>query len=118
MFPEVARARVRAGAALLLNLSNDTWMNDAKYSAIAFDMIALRAVEQRRFLVRASTSGPSAIVDPWGHVLVKTGLSTAEVATGSVAPRHEPTPYARLGDAFAFACVGVTLVALGRRLLA
>src|SRR6185295_17055406 len=79
MFPEVARTRVGAGAAILLNLSNDTWMNDAKYSAIAFDMIVLRAVEQRRFVVRASTAGPSAIVAPSGHVLVRTGLSTAEV---------------------------------------
>jgi apolipoprotein N-acyltransferase len=118
MFPEVARARVRAGADLLLNLSNDTWMNDPEYSAIAFDMIVLRAVEQRRFLVRASTSGPSAIVDPFGQVLVRTGLFTAEVAAASVAPRAEPTLYARFGDAFAFACVAVTLAALGRRLLA
>jgi len=114
MFPEVARARVRAGAGVFLNLSNDTWMNDAKYSAIAFDMVVLRAVEQRRFLVRASTSGPSAIVDPLGHVLVRTGLFTVEVAAASVAAREVPTPYARAGDAFAFACVGVTLAALGR----
>jgi apolipoprotein N-acyltransferase len=118
MFPEVARARVRAGASLLLNLSNDTWMNDPQYSAIAFDMIVLRAVEQRRFLVRASTSGPSAIVDPVGHVLARTGLFTAEVAAASVGLRTGQTPYARLGDAFALACVAVTVVALGRLLLA
>jgi apolipoprotein N-acyltransferase len=118
MFPEVARARVRAGAAVLLNLTNDTWMNDAKYSAIAFDMIVLRAVEQRRFLVRASTAGPSAIVDPLGHVLVRTDLSTAGLAAAAVAPRTEQTPYARIGDAFAFACVAVTVVALARRLRA
>jgi apolipoprotein N-acyltransferase len=115
MFSEVARARVRAGAGLLLNLSNDTWMNDPKYSAIAFDMVVLRAIEQRRFLVRASTSGPSAIIDPMGRVLVQTGLFTADVAAAPVAARTEKTPYARAGDAFAFACVGVTLVALARR---
>lgn len=115
MFPEVVRARVRAGAGFLLNLSNDTWMNDPKYSAIAFDMVVLRAVEQRRFLVRASTSGPSAIVDPLGRVRVQTQLFTADVAAAPVTARSEETPYARGGDAFAFVCVGLTLLAFGRR---
>ena len=72
MFPEVAAERVRGGAQYLVNLSNDNWLNDRKFSEITFNMIAFRAIEQRRYLVRASTSGPSAVVDPYGRVLART----------------------------------------------
>jgi len=114
MFPEVARDRVRAGAELLVNLTNDTWVGDRTFSSIAFDMAVLRAIEQRRYLVRASTAGPSAIVDPWGRIVTETPLFTQTTATGRVAPARGLTPYARLGDAFAVACGLVAAAALAR----
>ncbi|MGH7895847.1 MAG: apolipoprotein N-acyltransferase, partial [Candidatus Binatia bacterium] len=115
MFPDVARDRVRAGAELLVNLTNDTWVGDRTFSSIAFDMAVLRAIEQRRYLVRASTAGPSAIVDPWGRIVTETPLFTQTTTTGSVAPAHGLTAYARLGDAFAIACGLVAAAALLRR---
>jgi apolipoprotein N-acyltransferase len=72
MFGETVADRVRAGATYIVNLANDSWLGDPQYAAQVFDMARLRAVEQRRYLVRASTSGPSAIVDPFGHVLAST----------------------------------------------
>jgi apolipoprotein N-acyltransferase len=106
MLPEAARERVRAGAEILLNPSNDTWISDPKYTEQQLDIARMRAVEERRWLVRASTSGPSALVDPWGRVRAQTpGLERA-VAVGTVRPRTGLSPYARLGDAFAFGCVG------------
>jgi apolipoprotein N-acyltransferase len=112
LFGSDARRRVLAGAAVLINLSNDSWMHDDKFSAIAFDMSALRAVEQRRFLVRASTSGPSAVVDPLGRVTARSALSSTEVITGRVAPMALRTLYAEIGDVFAYACAGLTVAAL------
>ena len=111
-YPDDARARVREGATLLVNLSNDTWMGSHQFSTIAFDTSALRAVEQRRWLVRASTSGPSAIVDPFGHVVAAGPLAARAVVRGAVAPRTDLSPYARWGDAFAFACAAATLALL------
>src|SRR5262245_6116385 len=72
MLPEVAGRRVAEGAAYLVKPSNDTWLDDQMYSNLQFDIVATRAIEQRRYLVRASTSGPSAIVDPWGRVQART----------------------------------------------
>jgi apolipoprotein N-acyltransferase len=118
MFPDLAAARVRAGAEYLVNLANDSWVADTKFSALTFDMVLLRAIEQRRYLVRASTSGPSAIVDPFGHVQVRSDANTQAVLSGHIRPAHGLTPYARLGDAFALACalaVAAALVATTRR---
>jgi apolipoprotein N-acyltransferase len=114
MLPEVVARRVAAGATWLLNPSNDSWLADAQYSEMQFDVVSLRAVEQRRTLVRASTSGPSAVVDPWGRVRVRSEPLTRSVIVGEVRPRRGLTLYNRIGDAFAFACVAVAVAAAWR----
>jgi apolipoprotein N-acyltransferase len=115
MLPEVARQRVREGAEYLVSPSNDTWIRDEKWASMMFDLVSVRAIEQRRWLVRASTSGPSAVVDPWGRVQVRTAAMTREVVLGSVLPRRKLSPYARVGDAFGIACAAAMAVALGAR---
>lgn len=112
MLPEAAAERVRNGAAYLVNPSNDTWIAKPRWAKMMLDLVSLRAVEQRRYLVRASTSGPSAIVDPWGRVVVRSELSQPEVLLGAIEPMTDLTPYARLGDAFAFACAASVAAAL------
>lgn len=104
LFAAPARHQVRAGAELLLTLANDSWVGETKYAAQAFDMAVLRAVEQRRYLLRASTSGPSAIVEPTGRIQARSGAATAATIAGAVAPRTGLTVYARVGDLFATVC--------------
>jgi apolipoprotein N-acyltransferase len=113
MYPELAGVRAREGAAYLVNPSNDTWIQDPVWADRMFDLVSLRAVEQRRWLVRASTSGPSAIVDPWGRVQARTPPFERVVLAGRIVPREGLSPYGRVGDAFAGSCalaVGAALV--------
>jgi apolipoprotein N-acyltransferase len=110
-FPEISGRRVREGAGYLVNLSNDSWF-EPNFSAQSFDMVRMRAVEQRRYLVRASTSGPSAIVDPWGRVLVRSEPITAEVLLGTIHARQERSLYGHSGDLFAGACALLVVVGL------
>ena len=114
MLPELAAKRVRDGAAFLVNPSNDTWVPDRRFADHLFDISMLRAVEQRRFLVRASTSGPSAIVDPWGRVQARAEPFSRAVVEGWIAPRRDLSPYARVGDLFAFGCVAMVPLMLWR----
>jgi apolipoprotein N-acyltransferase len=112
MFPELARARVRDGAELLLVLTNDTWVGSPKFAGIAFDMTVLRAIETRRWTVRASTAGPSAIIDPTGAVHATAAFDTTATVAGDVAARSGLTVYARWGDVFAIACAAATFLAV------
>jgi len=100
---------------LLVSLANDTWVSDAQFARMAFDMARVRAVEQRRWLVRASTWGPSALVDPFGRTAMVTAPDTAATLAGTVEPLGGVTPYARIGDAFAVACAVAALAALMAR---
>jgi len=118
MFGERVAARVRAGASFLATLTNDAWLGDRMFAEQAFDMARTRAVEQRRYLIRASTSGPSAIVDPVGRVIQQTAPDTRATLTGSIQARHGLTLYARCGDLFGLLCAVVPAgvwLAQGRR---
>lgn len=112
LLPEIAAKRVRDGAEFLVSPSNDSWIEDELWAARMLDLVSLRAVEQRRYLVRASTSGPSAIVDPWGRQLTRSGSFRSETLHGRIRARSDLSIYARLGDAFAFLCLACVAAAL------
>jgi apolipoprotein N-acyltransferase len=117
LYPELTARAVRAGAQLLVNVSNDGWL-DAGFDAAGrqhFAMAAFRAVETRRYLVRAATTGVSGVVDPHGRVVDALASGAPGVVTVPVAPRGAVTPYVRLGDVFACACVLWAAAALHRR---
>ncbi len=118
LMPEVATLRVEQGATYLVNPSNDSWIGEERWARATLDNVSMRAVEQRRYLVRASTSGPSAIVDPWGRVLAHTAHGTRAFLEGSIRPRKARSIYGRLGDAFSVLCaasVAGALALAGRR---
>jgi apolipoprotein N-acyltransferase len=110
MFPEIAGERVRDGAVFFVDPANDTWLTP-KFSAQQFDIVRLRTVEQRRYLVRASTSGPSAIVDPSGRVVVRTQFLARTAIAGRFYPRTRVTAYGHVGDLFAGSCLVIGVVA-------
>jgi apolipoprotein N-acyltransferase len=112
MFPEFVNDRVRSGADYVVNLSNDSWLDDAKFAAIVSDMVSFRAIEQRRYLVRASTAGPSTIIDPLGRVTARAEFPSRAVITGTVRPSTTATLYSRIGDTFAGLCTAAVIAAV------
>jgi apolipoprotein N-acyltransferase len=116
MYPELVRTIVAGGVEMLANLSNDAWFGHATPAEQHLDMAALRAVETRRWLVRAATTGVSAIVDPWGRVVARIEFGRPGVISGEIRRSHAETVYQTWGDAPAWGAVGLALAAsLGRR---
>ena len=75
--PELAAASVRAGGQLLVNMNDLAWFHQ---SIIGEQMIAcavLRAVENRRDLVFAANTGPSAIIASSGKIKSYIGQNKA-----------------------------------------
>lgn len=114
IFPELVRSHMARGAGLLLNLSNDSWLGAGAGPEQHLAMVALRAVEHRSWVIRATTTGVSAIVDPHGRVVQRSDTSTEAVLTQDVAAMHIDTLYEHLGESFAYACLLAVAIALLR----
>lgn len=69
IFPELSQDRVRAGANLLVNISNDAWFGASSAPRQHLYQAVLRAVEQGRYLIRATNTGITAVVDSRGRRL-------------------------------------------------
>jgi len=94
----VRRMVVEARPQLLVTLANDAWFGDSQEPRLHLALARLRAIEHGRFLVRATNSGISALVDPAGRLLAQTHVLSRENLRGSVAWLDDETPYDRLGD--------------------
>jgi apolipoprotein N-acyltransferase len=112
VFPHLTRAAVLRGAQLLSTITNDAWYGRSSAPWQHFEQARMRAIEQGRYLVRAANTGISGIVDPYGHVVARTELFEPAAALGEVRYLTALTLYARIGDAFAYACVLLSAVAL------
>ncbi len=117
LFPDLVRAGVAQGAQLLVNMSNDSWLDHGDGAAPQqhFSMAIFRAIETRRYLVRAASSGVSGFVSPSGEAYARIESGERGALTASVAPMTEITPYVRFGDAWIFLANGLALALFARR---
>lgn len=120
IFPPLSRAMVRNGATLLVNITNDAWFGRTAAPVQHFSMAVLRAVENRRSVIRSANTGISGFVDPAGRIVARTGLLKSATLTRKVPVLFTQSLYTRIGDLFAQACltliVGAALAeALARR---
>ncbi len=74
IFPELARARVAHGATVLINISNDAWYGTSSAPRQHLHLSLIRAVEQGRFMARATNTGYSVFIDPVGRTSGETAL--------------------------------------------
>lgn len=93
IFPEIARNRVADGATVLMNISNDAWFGFSSAPKQHLDLGLLRAVEQGRWLARATNTGISAFIDPYGRLHSSGGLFTKECLLYRITPLHDHTPF-------------------------
>ena len=103
VFPSVVATQVRHGADVIVTITNDAWFGRSSAPRQHLNSARLRAVETDRYILRAGTTGISAIVDPTGRILEQLPLDAEGVLFGEFSPRRTITPYVRFGDWFAIA---------------
>jgi apolipoprotein N-acyltransferase len=119
---EVARGFVRAGAQLLVNMSNDAWFDPSSCSRQHMLHSVLRAVENRVPVLRSCNTGVSCCIDRFGRVY--DSVADAQHRTSgpgfqgtlvSLPPREAPPTYfTQHGDRFGPGAAGVAgLLVLG-----
>jgi apolipoprotein N-acyltransferase len=111
LFPEIARRLARAGATVLANPSNDDWFGAEAPARHQLRAAALRAIENRRPLVRATRSGYSAVIDATGRAVAVSVLGAPQRLDALVEPSSVATPFQRAGFALAPAGAGLGILA-------
>jgi len=110
IYPGEIRAFAQRGAQLLVNISNDGWFGTSEAAEQHVRMARVRAVENRRWLVRDTNSGISASIDPYGNV---TRVMRRDVRDSADLPydfRTDRTLYTHFNDWFAWMCVAVSAI--------
>jgi apolipoprotein N-acyltransferase len=113
VFPEFVRRFTADGAQVLVNVTNDAWFGPTAAPYQHFQHCILRAVENRRWLVRVANSGISAIITPLGRVTETLPLFEQGTLAGEVYPLTQRSLYVSMGDVFAWFCAAVTVLAAG-----
>ncbi|MCG8633224.1 MAG: apolipoprotein N-acyltransferase, partial [Desulfobacterales bacterium] len=110
LFPDIAREFVTNGADILTTMTNDAWFGRTSAPAQHFAIAALRAVENRRSVVRAANTGISGFIDPAGRVLSQTALFETGSLSRPVPALTRTTFYTRHGDLIGMAALVAILL--------
>ncbi|HUU27613.1 MAG TPA: apolipoprotein N-acyltransferase [archaeon] len=122
IFPELSAELVRRGAQFVVNITNDAWFERTSAASQHSSFLVLRAIEQRREIVRAANTGISACYDPLGRRRKATALFETASATDTIRAYDKTTFYCRYGDwpahlAWTVSIMLVVLLIIPRKLL-
>jgi len=112
IFPDEVRQFTKMGAEVLVNISNDGWYGDTSAPWQHLDMVRMRAIENHRWILRATNTGVTASINPSGRVIASAPRHIRTSIRVAFAYEHDLTFYAAHGDLFAYACALVTALAL------
>jgi apolipoprotein N-acyltransferase len=112
VYPGLIAGFVDRGSELLTTITNDAWFGRSSAASQHWDQAVMRSIEQGRYLVRAANTGISGFADPYGRVLETTPLFEPAVRVQEVRFLQGRTFYGRIGDAFAYAGLAMTLALL------
>lgn len=112
IYPGEVREFAAKGANLLMNISNDGWFGKSAAADQHLRMARVRAVENRRWVLRVTNSGLTAAIDPYGRVYQTIPRDVRGAADLPYDFRTDTTIYTRFGDWFAWLCVAVSVILL------
>ena len=100
VFPNFVRRFARDGADLYVNISNDGWYGRSAAREQHLKIVRMRAVESRRWILRATNDGVTSTIDPAGRVWRNLPPYTDGAARTGYSYVKEITFYSRHGDWF------------------
>lgn len=114
-FSDLCRRYILLGADLLVNLTNDSWSRTKSAQIQHWAIARIRAIENRRTLVRSTNSGVTCVVGPHGEVLFEMPQFQPYSAIVDVPVFYSDamTIYTTYGDWFSWLClIGVAILAV------
>ncbi|HUX44074.1 MAG TPA: apolipoprotein N-acyltransferase [Terracidiphilus sp.] len=113
VFADEVRQFSRLGAEVLVNISDDGWYGDTSAPWQHLNMARMRAVENRRWILRDTNNGVTAAIDPYGRVRQSISRHQVGALPAEFGFRDDVTFYTEHGDVFAWLCAILALGIVG-----
>jgi apolipoprotein N-acyltransferase len=120
VFGDEIRQFVRLGAEVLVNISDDGWYGDTSAPWQHLNMARMRAIENRRWILRDTNNGTTASIDPYGTVRQSIPRHAVGALAAGFGYNSEVTFYTAHGDWLPAFCAILALALVvwaGRTLL-
>jgi apolipoprotein N-acyltransferase len=104
VFADEVRQFSRLGAEVLVNISDDGWYGDTSAPWQHLNMARMRAIENRRWILRDTNNGVTAAIDPYGRVRQSIPRHTVDSLAAQYGFRGDTTFYTEHGDVFGWFC--------------
>jgi len=112
IFPGEIREFAKTGANLFINISNDGWFGKSAAAEQHIRMARVRAVENRRWILRSTNSGITASIDPYGRIQSPVPRDVRAAVDLPYDFRTDTTIYTRFGDWAAWLSVLISAILL------
>ncbi|MGO8757906.1 MAG: apolipoprotein N-acyltransferase [Terracidiphilus sp.] len=113
VFADEVRHFAANGAEVLVNVSDDGWYGDTSAPWQHLNMARMRAIENRRWLLRDTNNGVTAVIDPEGRVRQSIPRHQTDALPAEYGFRSDVTFYTVHGDLFAWLCAILSLGVIG-----
>ena len=91
IYPVFVSDFVRKGAQFITVVTNDSWYGNSSGPYQHKEMSVLRAVENRRSVIRAANGGISCIINPLGRTIIHSQMFTRTFLVGDVVIQNDET---------------------------
>ena len=105
VFADEVRHFAQLGAEVLVNISDDGWYGDTSAAWQHLNMARMRAIENRRWILRDTNTGVTCVIDPYGVVRQSIPRHQTDALPAEFAFRDDVTFYTEHGDVFGWGCV-------------
>ncbi|MGO9317138.1 MAG: apolipoprotein N-acyltransferase, partial [Terracidiphilus sp.] len=113
VFADEVRHFAQLGAEVLVNISDDGWYGDTSAPWQHLNMARMRAIENRRWILRDTNNGVTAVIDPYGRVRESIPRHQTDALPAGYGFRDDVTFYTAHGDVFGWACAILSLGVVG-----
>jgi apolipoprotein N-acyltransferase len=117
IFPDILRRMTADGANLLCVITDDQWFKRSPAAEQHMAASVLRAVENRRYLVRGAATGISCIIDPHGRILARADIFRAAILQADVRTLSRLSFFTRHGSWAVYLSVILTIMFAGVAML-
>ncbi len=113
IFPQFSREASKNGANIIAVVTNDSWFNDSAGTYTHLRHSQLRAIENKRYILRAANTGVSAFIDERGRVLTQTEPLVPDIAYSKVCTVDDFTVYTYVGDIILYISFLIIIAIIG-----